>query len=481
MKIHPRIALCKQYQEAGDLALAVKCAYEGLNCDPDDVELIKYIAFLHMQGRNYGLFYHLLKQVKIMSPGDPDTEHNLGLAVMNMAAFANREEFLDLGEKHFRKALCKAERWQSYSGLAQIALSRGEFDACIAHARKALGLMTPESRDETVHQTLGFALLAKEKFGEGFQEIERHVGGEMRKPKPVAKEPYWQGPQPQFLNGNVLTIGGKQNLFVQGEQGLGDEISFASCIPDVARDCSVTLECDPRLEGLFRRSFPHVEVYGTRANAKDPAQREWANGRTFDAMCLSGSLLKHYRKEKSDFPRKAFLRADSERRLQWKALLNTLPGKKIGIAWNGGVPMNFKGRRSLKLKDLDPLLKIPGVTWVSLEYKDPTEEIEHYKAKTGIEVKHWARAAESDDYDDTAALVAELDCVVSVCTAVVHLCGALGVRCHVLVPKVPRWFYGESGREHPWYESLVLHRKGKDWPLELVKQELQSQWAEAAD
>lgn len=459
-----RLALCRQYQAAGDMKLAVQCAYEGLNVDPDDVEILKYVSLLHVQGRNFGLAYQFFLRLKELAPGDPEVEHNLGLALMNMAPIANREDKLDLAEKYFRRAIGKSNYWGSHAGLAQIALSRGEFDACISHAKNGLALQ----HEGSLAQTMGFALLAKSRFGEGFDAVEEHVSkSEMRKPKPCHGEPYWLGP----IRDGVMRFP-RDTLFVQGEQGLGDEISFASCIPDAAKDLNITLECDPRLEGLFRRSFPNVEVHGTRVNAKEPANRDWAQGRDFDAMCLSGTLCKHYRREVSDFPRMGFLVPDPERRIQWRALLDTLPGKKIGIAWNGGVPMNFKGRRSMKLKDLDFLLKTPGVTWVSLEYKDPTDDIAEYKAKSGIEIKHWPRAGEADDYDETAALVCELDAVISVCTAVVHLCGALDKTCHVLVPKAPRWFYGAEGRDHPWYRSLILHRKTKEWPLDEVKREL---------
>jgi hypothetical protein len=76
-------------------------------------------------------------------------------------------------------------------------------------------------------------------------------------------------------------------------------------------------------------------------------------------------------------------------------------------------------------------------------------------------------------YENTAALVMELDAVVTVTTAMAHLCGALGRRAHVLVNEKPRWFYGLEGSEHPWYASLVLHRQsGGAWPIEEVREAL---------
>jgi ADP-heptose:LPS heptosyltransferase len=101
--------------------------------------------------------------------------------------------------------------------------------------------------------------------------------------------------------------------------------------------------------------------------------------------------------------------------------------------------------------------------FISLEYKDPLAEIADLKEKHGIEVKHWPRAAEAYDLDETAALVAELDLVITVQTAVVHIAGALGKPCWVMVPRTPHWRYHLAGDRMPWYDSVKLYRQTKDW------------------
>jgi hypothetical protein len=154
--------------------------------------------------------------------------------------------------------------------------------------------------------------------------------------------------------------------------------------------------------------------------------------------------------------------------------LDSLPGKKVGIAWTGGLDNTFKSRRSFNLESLLPILKTPGITWVSLQYKDPSAEIAEFTKKHGIEIKHWKREVENCDYDDTAALVSELDCVVSVTTAIVHLCGGLGKKCFVLVPKRCRWFYTSDTEKHRWYDSLELFRQQDKWPIERLADKLKS-------
>jgi hypothetical protein len=267
--------------------------------------------------------------------------------------------------------------------------------------------------------------------------------------------PYWEGTR------------GKR-LLIEGEQGIGDEISFASILEDAARENTVTLECDKRLEGLFRRSFPDLEVHGTRFE-KRPA---WKHGREWDAHCLIGSLAWHYRNEDADFPGKPFLVADPERRAQWRVLLDRLPGLKVGIAWTGGLPSSFRSRRSVTLETLAPILKVPGVSFISLQYQDPSREIAEVREKHGVTVTHWARAAQAQDIDDVAALVAEVDLVICVTTAAVDIAGALGVPCWVMVPGKPHWRYGMSGDSKVWYESVRLFRQQKEWPIQQIRGEL---------
>ncbi len=289
----------------------------------------------------------------------------------------------------------------------------------------------------------------------GWDGYESMVGRKWR-PDLNPTLPYWDGKR-------------GQKLLVAGEQGIGDEISFASILPDaLPQSKELTFECDERLEGLFKRSFPTLEIHGTRFK-KRPA---WKRDREFDAHCLVGSLAWHYRQKDADFPGKPFLVADPERRAQWRVLLDRLPGLKVGIAWTGGLPSSFRGRRSVTLETLAPILKVPGASFISLQYQDPTEEIDAFREKHGIVVTHWKRASEAQDIDDVASLLAELDLVISVTTAAVDIAGGLGVPCWVLVPNKPHWRYGMTGDTKVWYESVKLYRQQKEWPIQQIRGDL---------
>jgi tetratricopeptide (TPR) repeat protein len=424
---------------ADELDDGMRICSERLNEEPDDALALFMAAFACQKAERHGMAYNLLMRAAEKVPNKEQVWNNIGMACVGMQRLEEAEAVL-------KKALTiNPDCFPAINNLALLEVYNCNPEKAVALCERSLKL---NAEQWDVQETKAYAHMMREEWAEGWEGYEKMIGhSKHRRWKPINDLPAWDGTPGQVVH-------------IRGEQGVGDEISYASMIPDATADVSVVLECDHKLEGLFRRSFPGVEVHGTRFEGG----RAWAKHCNADASLLIGSLGKFYRKKTEDFPREPFLVPDPERRVQWRALLDTLPGKKVGIAWTGGLKGTFRSRRSLSLESLLPLLKTPGITWVSLQYQDPTAEIEALQEKHGITVHHWKRGPESKDYDDVAALVSELDSVVTVCTAVVHLCGALGKECHVMVPSKPRWWYGLKGEASTWYKSLVFHRqKGTDW------------------
>lgn len=240
-------------------------------------------------------------------------------------------------------------------------------------------------------------------------------------------------------------------LIVYGEQGLGDEIMFASCIADVRPLVKeLVIECDPRLEGLYRRSFPFAEVYGTRRG-----EREWDI--TCDAQVACGSLPGLFRPTPESCPRQPYLKPDPERRVMWEALFDSWGRDVIGIAWSGGRWSSQSRKRAIGLEAFRPLIENTDAVFVSLQYEDPAEEIE----ESGLPVRHFPQLLGKGDYDDSAALIAALDGLVGIHTTAHHVRGAMGQKSTVLVPYAPLWSY-VSGDRMPWYAEQVYHRQKKD-------------------
>lgn len=251
-----------------------------------------------------------------------------------------------------------------------------------------------------------------------------------------------------------------ERLLVICEQGIGDQIMFASCIPDlISRAKRCTIECAPKLTELFRRSFPQATVLAaTEASPTYPKDDA-------EFAIPIGSLPGIFRRRIDDFPHHSgYLTADSKRRQRWRTRLDELgPELKVGIAWRGGTPTTRATRRSIALAQLDPILTARNVKCVSLDHTAHEFEVCEIQHRLGNVLHVWKDAIEN--YDETAALVSELDLVISVQTAVVHLAGALGKPAWVLVPSVPEWRYMQTGMEMPWYPSVRLTRQNNlgDW------------------
>lgn len=333
--------------------------------------------------------------------------------------------------------------------LYQTLADEGDLEEAIAGFDRLVD--SPLREDALWHRAV--ASLKAGRFAEGWRDYGYRWNRPEMSRRPFAFPPWHGG-----------SLDGK-TLLVYAEQGLGDEIMFASCIPDLIRRAQgrIVLECNPKLERLFRRSFSALEVIGMPRTSGTPA---WLVERgPVDYQSALGDLPGWFRPDWASFPsHTGYLRANPTRVEYWRERLATLgEGPKIGISWRGGLARTRRDLRSIPLLEWSPLLTLPGIHFVSLQYTDCSQEIAQIRECRGIRIQHWQEAI--DDYDETAALVTALDGVISVCTAIVHLGGALGRPVWVLVPKISEWRYLATGECMPWYPSVRLfrQREGEDW------------------
>jgi len=347
---------------------------------------------------------------------------------------------------HFDQALSAGYRSEQLHSNRGIALQDlGRLDAAITSYDAALAL-SPGHPLARFHR--GLARLMRGEFDDGWPDYEmRHASTDRQ--APPRELPVWDGSPTS------------DSLLVYGEQGIGDEIMFASCIPDLLHRCPhVVLACTPKLEVLFRRSFPQAEVIAL-ALARDASAGAGAARR----MIAIGSLPLHLRRSRSEFPdHRGYLQADPGRVAEYRERLHVLgPGMKVGLSWRGGTNISRRALRSLDLDQLQPLLALPDVRFVNLQYDGWPGTGAAWPIPAAGELVHWQDAL--DDYDRTAALVASLDVVVSVCTAVIHLAGALGKSTLVMAPYSPEWRYGIAAAQMPWYPAVRVERQSVrgDW------------------
>lgn len=350
--------------------------------------------------------------------------------------------------EHFEQALATGFRnTQLFSNRGIALQDLGRLDEAIASYDEAL-VLTPGDPLARFHRSL--ALLMCGEFGRGWPDYEQRLVSEGRQ-SPPRTLPVWDGkPLPE----------GK--LLVYGEQGIGDEIMFASCLPDLLAQCPrVALVCTAKLEPIFRRSFPQAEVAAFES-ARDPAAPLLVDAQK---MIPIGSLPLLYRCSRDRFPRHdGYLHADPALARAYRERLDALgPGLKIGLSWRGGTDRSRRGLRSLDLDQLAPVFSLPGARFINLQYDSRADEPGVSGLVAAGTLVHWQDAL--DDYDRTAALVSSLDVVVSVCTAVIHLAGALGRPTLVMAPFSPEWRYGIAGHEMPWYPTVRIERQNSpgDW------------------
>jgi tetratricopeptide (TPR) repeat protein len=379
----------------------------------------------------------LLRPLAALTPPNREACNFLGLILGR--EFGRFEE----SERVLRRALLEDPLWPAgLCNLGWILLEKGDYQQGMKLLDAAL---EQDPHDNEVRLIRGYMNLKRGEFRQGWRDYAARHRSALAVERPY-RFPEWDG----------APIPGRR-LLIYGEQGLGDQIMFASCFEEaMQRAGPCTIECNPKLVALFARSFPYARI---QENVPSGAEPEWlAHEDPFDFQIPMGNLPGFLRHRWEDFPRHGgYLRVAPERVEYWRARLAELgPGPKIGISWRGGVKATRRHMRSLALPQLVPLLRQPA-RFVSLQYGECAEDLAALGRDHGIALPHWAAALE--DYDETAALVAALDLSVSVCTAVIHLAGALGKPVWVLAPAVPEWRYLDRGERLPWYPSARVIRQ----------------------
>jgi hypothetical protein len=393
-----------------------------LRGDPDNAPALFIIATLHTRMDRFGEAIPMYERVTQLAPKRTEVLNNLGLCWQESHRPSKARGY-------FQRSLGFARTPQTMSNIGVTFMDEGNYAEAMKWSDRALA-MDPQHVGATSNK--GFALLATGDWS-GWKLYDKCLGGKFRKELDFGA-PKWNGEE-------------TESIVIYGEQGLGDEICYASMLGEVPSK-QITLECDPRLETLFRRSFPQIEVYGTRRG-----DRSWTDGRWWHSQAAIASLPAFLRPSRESCPKTPYLVADPERRLMWRALFDSKKKPVIGLCWSGGSFATRKHSRKVGLESFRKYIETHDAYYVSLQYEDAQEEIE----ATGLPVRQFHELL-SDDYDDTAALVAELDGIVGMHTSVHHLAGALGKRSTVLVPENPMWMYA-YGDSMPWYADNRYHRQ----------------------
>ncbi len=328
--------------------------------------------------------------------------------------------------------------------IARIHADRGDTDAAIAAFLTALAA---EPEDPVAHFGLAQMLLLKAEYPAAWVEYEwRHRLPIAKTRRPKLRLPQWNG---QCLN---PTSG---HLVLFNDQGFGDAFQFTRFIPfATARVGRVSLVCDPSCLPLFKT------IPGLANVTADWGQVEGATVQTSLAS-LPGLSATTIETLPNTVP---YLTADPERVAHWKTtLLQRLPpGLRVGLAWAGSQGPPGDPRRTVPLAALTQLAHIPGIAFISLQKdKRPGDDARLQQFSNLLDL-----GAELTDFAETAAIITNLDMVISICSAVTHLTGALGRPIWVMLSRPADWRWLTDREDSVWYPTARLFRQTRtgDWP-----------------
>ena len=455
------LAAARKHQEAGALDKARRICGQVLAMAP------RYGPALHLMGliayqdgeAEEGLDF--LDRAAAASPDNPTIRLNQGrmlrgLGRLEEAASLLRPLLALAPESEEVRALLFEVR----KGHGRQCQDDGRLDAAKLALEEALAIRPGDP--ETRFLQAGVLLLLGH-LRDGFRHYESRweVPG-FPSSKQALPRPEWDGSDPA----------GK-TILVYPEQGLGDSIQFCRYIPTLkARGARTILAAGAPL----RRLFQTLEGLDQLIDLKQTLP-------PFDRHAPIMSLPHLCGTAGDSIPGAApYLHPDPAAVAAWRRRFAGLPGKKVGLVWAGN-PKHPKDKdRSIPLEALKPILAEPGITWISLQADGRRQDLSALGAAAPLDLGAAApldlgAAAPLDlgddlgDFAETAAIVANLDAVVCVDTAIAHLTGAIGKRAFVLLAYRPDWRWLMERPDSPWYPTLRLVRQKEpgDWPSALER------------
>jgi tetratricopeptide (TPR) repeat protein len=412
------------YQQAGDLA-------------PDYAETHNNLGIALQMAKREEEAIAAFRRAIQAKPDFAEAHYNLGNALLDTG---RPEEAV----RAYRAALrLLPEYAQAYNNLGIALVAQLRVDQALQTFDQALDLI-PDFAE--AHANKGMALLLNGQFAKGWPEHSWRFGcaeQQERSAQSRFSEPEWGGSD----------FAGK-TLLVHAEQGFGDTIQFVRYLPAVkAKGGQVLLACQPELHRLF------ANLAGVDALLADARDLPVDVG--FDTHVSLLELPRLFGTELKSIPQQVpYLSVDVDRVAAWRSRV-ALGRFNVGLCWAGRPTHPNDRNRSMTLAAFAPLAGVPGIAFYSLQKGAAAEQLRQPPA--GMELIDYS--GDLHDFTDTGALVMNLDLVISVDTAPVHVAGALGREVWTLLPFAPDWRWLRDREDSPWYPTMRLFRQPRigDW------------------
>lgn len=451
---------------SGNLPLAEELLWPALDQRPQYAVLWFYAGTIFASKGQHSVALECFQKSQQLEP-HPANWSNMGACLRYMQDVKLCRRILELGLEHV------PDDPQILANLCGSFVNEGNPEPGIAHGERAVA--DPDA-GPAVKFNLGLLHLEAGNFARGF---DFYAEGHHR-----WRETRTYTPDPPELTPELheQLKGQGKRLLVYGEQGLGDELMFATILGDVRKDYEVIFDHHPRLTWLFQNAQwaqgegNPIHLFPTRKES----EKGWSM--EADAKIAIGNLGRHYRRSAEAFPwhGPAYRAPQAEAAAFRTHLEGIAKGRKIiGIATRGGTLNTSRLYRMIPPQMLEALFGDDRFLFVSLDYEDVSGLGEWVAQKFGPGRLIWHPSiCWHYDYEHTAALIAATDAVITITQTVAHLSAAMGHPTFVLTPSRPDWRMGLTGEEWRWYPHpnarLLRQAKGEgdspgDWGPALVQ------------
>jgi tetratricopeptide (TPR) repeat protein len=463
--INIRPAYARAYFNLGTIFQARNQLDDAIDCFKKAIQFQNNFAEAHNNLGNAlkdkGYFDDAITYYEKALQIDPDSAtayYNIG----NVCAERNE---MERAIAFFQKALqIMPDFAEACNNLGKALFEVGLHEEAIRYCRNAINILPDYAG---AHLNLSLALLRSGNLKEGWKEYEYRLF-QNKDYTPGRNQSPASAPEKSLLKNKIL--------FIYAEQGVGDQIMFASCLPDAIDQVTLcVVECDKRLVPLFARSFPKATVIPfVSTNNSYPADLPKP-----DIKIALGSLPNIFRQTLSSFPQgKAYLVPDRRQADIWHSRCRKLgDGLNIGISWRGGGEPKTIRDRSITLGKWAKLFSLSKVNLINLQYGNCSGELRTVQRDMNVTIHDWDDADPLKDLDNFAAQISALDLVISIDNSTVHMAGAVGTPVWTLLPYNCDWRWMFKREDSPWYPTMKLFRQPSpgDWisVIERVSEELQ--------
>jgi tetratricopeptide (TPR) repeat protein len=513
--IESTLRLAHEHHSAGRLTQAEPLYREVLAQAPANADATHHLGLIALQCGQMGPAIQLMTRSISIAPQNPFFYKNLASACRSAGKLDDAIDWLQRG------IAIAPDEPSMHEELGVILEKLDRLDESIAEHTKAINAIAAKSPavdparrsfEAKAYLNLGTSLQRQQRFDEAIGCFDRAI--ELVPDYPLAHThratvlfrrrhlreawteyewrfrckgfptPWRSYPQPTW-DGSEL---GGRTILLWPEQGLGDIIQFARFVPEVvARGGRVIVECSPLLKGVLQTLPVPVTVVGTG----EPLP-------SFDVHLPLLSVPRVLGTTYETIPApESYLRADPQRVEQWAGAFRGMGASpinarsasgdtggapvprnlRVGVVWSGSASFAANYRRSIPLDDLLPLGDVPGIEWHSLQLGDAARQGTAVADRL-LMIDH---STALHDFADTAALLANLDLLISTDTATVHLAGALGVETWVLLwtERDYRWLI-DDGERTRWYPRMRVFQQTKAHAWNDVVQRVHAALAERA-